>query len=145
MSVINPSDERNDEDLAAVESNRRLWEAWADLHVGSDFYDVEGFLADPNSRPLDPIVLDLVGEVAGARLLHLQCHFGLDTIRFALWARSRPASTSPRPPFAPPANSPTAPGYPRRSFSRTFARSGGRRGGVFRRRLHLVRHGHMAA
>ncbi len=84
MSVINPSEERNEEDLAAVESNRTLWEAWADLHVGSDFYDVEGFLADPASRPLDPIVLDLVGEVAGARLLHLQCHFGLDTIRFAL-------------------------------------------------------------
>ncbi len=84
MGVINPSDERNDEDLAAVESNRRLWQAWADLHVGSDFYDVEGFLADPASRPLDPIVLELVGEVAGARLLHMQCHFGMDTLRFAL-------------------------------------------------------------
>jgi SAM-dependent methyltransferase len=71
-------------DQAAVDSNLRLWNQWADLHVTSEFYDVDGFLADPGSRPLDPIVLDLVGVVTGVRLLHLQCHFGLDTLRFAL-------------------------------------------------------------
>ena len=84
MTDDREGDSTPSEDRAAVESNRKLWDAWADLHVNSDFYDVEGFLADPASRPLDPIVLDLVGDVAGARLLHLQCHFGLDTIRLAL-------------------------------------------------------------
>ena len=77
------SNARDADDRAAVESNRVLWNTWADLHVGSDFYDVEGFLADPDSRPLDSIERELIGDVAGARLLHLQCHFGLDTLRFA--------------------------------------------------------------
>lgn len=66
-----------------VAANRELWDAWADLHVGSEFYDVEGFVAEPDAHPLDPLVLGVVGDVAGKRLLHLQCHFGLDTLRLA--------------------------------------------------------------
>lgn len=67
-----------------VRSNQRLWDEWTLHHVPSDFYDVEGFLADPAASPLDPIVLDIVGDVEGSRLLHLQCHFGMDTLRLAL-------------------------------------------------------------
>ena len=69
---------------AGVAANRDLWERWTPHHLVSEFYDVEGFAEDPASRPLDSIVCDVIGDVAGARVLHLQCHFGLDTIRLAL-------------------------------------------------------------
>lgn len=67
-----------------IAANRDLWDTWAELHVDSDFYDVAGFLADPTSRPLDSIVRGLLGDISGARVLHLQCHFGMDTLRLAL-------------------------------------------------------------
>jgi SAM-dependent methyltransferase len=67
-----------------IESNRKLWDAWTTAHVGSEFYDVDGFVDDPAARPFDSIVSEVLGEVAGERVLHLQCHFGLDTIRLAL-------------------------------------------------------------
>jgi SAM-dependent methyltransferase len=67
-------------DPAAV--NRDLWDAWTDLHVESAFYDVASFRAGASS--LKSIELDAVGDVRGAQLLHLQCHFGLDTLS---WAR----------------------------------------------------------
>jgi len=60
------------------EVNRQLWEEWTGAHVDSDFYDVSGFLAGGDN--LTPLVLDAVGDVAGKRLLHLQCHFGMDTL-----------------------------------------------------------------
>jgi SAM-dependent methyltransferase len=47
-------------------------------------YDVEGFIASPESRPFDRVTREVVGDVAGKRLLHLQSHIGLDTLRFAL-------------------------------------------------------------
>ena len=64
-----------------VETNRRLWDGWTRIHVDSSFYDVEGFKAGRD--PIDAIVGELVGDVAGKRLLHLQCHFGIDTLGFA--------------------------------------------------------------
>jgi SAM-dependent methyltransferase len=67
-----------------IASNRELWDAWTTAHVGSEFYDVDGFVADPAARPFDSIVSGVLGDVAGKRVLHLQCHFGLDTIRLAL-------------------------------------------------------------
>ena len=69
---------------SGVAANRELWNAWADLHVTSAFYDVDAFVADPKAHPLDSIVRETVGDVSGKRLLHLQCHFGLDTLRLAL-------------------------------------------------------------
>ncbi len=72
------------DDELRVGANRDVWDAWTDLHVPSDYYDVEGFLADPKMSPLDPVVLGLVGDLSGKRLLHLQCHFGMDTLRLAV-------------------------------------------------------------
>ena len=66
---------------AAFESNRAAWNARARLHVGSKFYDVEGFVAGRNS--LTALELDLLGDVRGKRILHLQCHFGQDTLSLA--------------------------------------------------------------
>ena len=63
-------------------SNKELWNNWTHLHVQSKMYDVPGFKA--GKIPLDSVVRAGVGDVAGKSLLHLQCHFGLDTLS---WAR----------------------------------------------------------
>ena len=65
-----------------LEKNRDLWNTWTKVHVTSDFYDVEGF-KQGESR-LRPWIVQEVGDVRGKSLLHLQCHFGLDTLS---WAR----------------------------------------------------------
>lgn len=67
-----------------VVANLTLWEGWADLHMAGSGYDVEGFIADPSARPFDWVVREVVGDVTGKRLLHLQCHIGIDTLRFVL-------------------------------------------------------------
>jgi SAM-dependent methyltransferase len=63
------------------ETNRHLWDRWTEIHAGSKFYDVDGFLR--GEERLDPIVLELLGDLREKRLLHLQCHFGLDTLCLA--------------------------------------------------------------
>lgn len=63
-------------------SNRANWDERTSIHLGSRFYDVEGWLRDgrgPRHRELEAL-----GDVTGLRLLHLQCHFGLDALA---WAR----------------------------------------------------------
>lgn len=66
----------------ATETNRTWWDEAVALHVAGDFYDVAGFRA--GRCTLDPIELDALGDVTGKSLLHLQCHFGMDTLS---WAR----------------------------------------------------------
>ena len=64
------------------QSNRTLWNNWAAIHEQSKFYDVEGFKAGRSS--LKAIEREELGDVSGKSLLHLQCHFGMDTLS---WAR----------------------------------------------------------
>ncbi len=64
------------------EANRARWDESVAIHAASDFYGVDGFLAGEST--LLQLDLDEVGDVAGKSLLHLQCHFGLDTLS---WAR----------------------------------------------------------
>src|SRR5215831_13782842 len=66
-----------------IDANRQLWDAWTRINLKSPFYDVDGFAAG-GGGDLDTICLAGVGDVLGKSLLHLQCHFGMDTIR---WAR----------------------------------------------------------
>jgi predicted TPR repeat methyltransferase len=61
--------------------NRAGWDRRVSAHFESRFYDVDGFLAGRSS--LREIERAELGEVAGKRLLHLQCHFGLDTLSLA--------------------------------------------------------------
>lgn len=61
--------------------NRALWNSRTDVHVESEFYDVEGFLAGNTS--LKEIELGLLGDIRGKKVLHLQCHFGQDTLSLA--------------------------------------------------------------
>ena len=63
-------------------SNKELWNAKTDIHKESAFYDVSGFLKGKNT--LNSIELEALGDVRGKSMLHLQCHFGLDTLS---WAR----------------------------------------------------------
>jgi SAM-dependent methyltransferase len=72
----------SNDDAELIRANRELWDGWAELHVASDFYNVEGFKAGRDT--LDAVELEGVGDVRGKSLLHLQCHFGLDTMS---WAR----------------------------------------------------------
>jgi SAM-dependent methyltransferase len=58
--------------------NRRLWNARTPFHVTSSFYDVPGFIKNPFS--LKEIEVGFLGEIRGRTVLHLQCHFGQDTI-----------------------------------------------------------------
>lgn len=64
-----------------LEINKQLWNTWAAAHLESDFYDVASFLAGRSS--LHDIELSLLGDVRGKRILHLQCHFGQDTLSLA--------------------------------------------------------------
>jgi SAM-dependent methyltransferase len=65
--------------------NRANWDDRTGIHVESRFYDVEGWLGgekQPSSRWKDDV--EMLGDVSGLRLLHLQCHFGMETLS---WAR----------------------------------------------------------
>lgn len=64
------------------EMNRVGWDQRVKTHIESRFYDVDGFLAGNTS--LREIEIAELSGVRGKRLLHLQCHFGLDTLS---WSR----------------------------------------------------------
>ncbi len=65
-----------------LRANRDMWNRLAPLHAASDFYENEAFLE--GQCTLDPIEIAEIGPVKGKSLLHLQCHFGQDTMS---WAR----------------------------------------------------------
>ncbi|MEO0895979.1 MAG: class I SAM-dependent methyltransferase [Bacteroidota bacterium] len=64
------------------DENQASWDAKVDIHKDSSFYDIEGFKQGKSSL-IGPEVNEL-GGVAGKSMLHLQCHFGMDTLS---WAR----------------------------------------------------------
>ncbi len=65
-----------------LQANRALWDEWTSVHAKSEFYDLEGFKA--GKLTLRSVELEELGDLSGKSLLHLQCHFGLDTLS---WAR----------------------------------------------------------
>lgn len=58
--------------------NRRLWNDKVAYHLESPMYNVPGFLEGADS--LNKIESDLLGDLHGKRILHLQCHFGMDSL-----------------------------------------------------------------
>jgi len=58
--------------------NKESWNHRLEEHYKSDFYDVPSFLEGKTS--LKDIELNLLGDVQGKKVLHLQCHFGQDSI-----------------------------------------------------------------
>lgn len=61
-----------------IEINRQSWNNRIDIHLKSAFYGVDNFLKGKSS--LNEIELNLLGNIQGKTILHLQCHFGQDTI-----------------------------------------------------------------
>lgn len=61
-----------------IEINRQSWNNRVATHLKSEFYDLDNFIKGKTS--LNSIELDLLADVKGKTILHLQCHFGQDTI-----------------------------------------------------------------
>ena len=64
------------------DTNRSLWNGWTEINKSSDLYKLESFKAGNNR--LKSIELEELTDVADKTMLHLQCHFGMDTMS---WAR----------------------------------------------------------
>ena len=91
------NDHRDDTDdhRDYIEANRAHWDELAEHHPDTDHYDVESFLAGETTlRKLEREEVD----AAGKRLLHLQCHFGLDTLS---WIRDEGAAHATGVDFSP--------------------------------------------
>ena len=64
-----------------IKLNKQTWNNKTDVHIKSDFYENEAFLNGKST--LNNIELELLGNVNDKKILHLQCHFGQDTLSLA--------------------------------------------------------------
>ncbi len=64
-----------------IDINKKLWNEKTDIHVKSDFYEMDDFLAGKST--LKSIELNILGDIRGKSILHLQCHFGQDSLSLA--------------------------------------------------------------
>ncbi|MFZ1704965.1 MAG: class I SAM-dependent methyltransferase [Saprospiraceae bacterium] len=67
-----------EKEFTYIQQNQLAWNQRVDGHFASKFYNVEGFINGETS--LNPIELTLLGDVQDKSILHLQCHFGMDTL-----------------------------------------------------------------
>ncbi|MBF0367484.1 MAG: class I SAM-dependent methyltransferase [Oligoflexia bacterium] len=65
-----------------LEANKKSWNQRTLIHKTSSFYDIDSFKKGKCS--LQNLEIGEVGDVIGKKLIHLQCHFGQDTLS---WAR----------------------------------------------------------
>jgi len=77
LTCINNTENQMDN----FENNRKSWNELTTLHEKSSFYDVDSFKKGKTS--LKDIEIEELGDIRGKRILHLQCHFGLDTLSLA--------------------------------------------------------------
>ena len=64
-----------------LNTNRQAWNQRVEPHLQSELYDMDNFVAGATS--LNSIELDLLGDVKDLNILHLQCHFGQDSLSLA--------------------------------------------------------------
>ena len=64
-------------------TNKATWNEKVLIHAQSAMYDLDAFKQGKSS--LMPYEIEALGDVSGKTLLHLQCHFGQDTLS---WSRS---------------------------------------------------------
>lgn len=64
-----------------IDINKSNWDSRVDTHFDSEFYNVEQFKDGKTS--LNSIELDLLKDISGKKIAHLQCHFGQDTLSLA--------------------------------------------------------------
>lgn len=62
--------------------NQEQWDQRTKAHLTSEFYDVKGWLAGKDSLKAPELAL-LPEDLSGLKVLHLQCHFGQDTLSLA--------------------------------------------------------------
>ncbi len=67
--------------LEKFEINRNTWNTKVNIHAQSDFYDLANFKNGKSS--LNKYELQALGNITGKSILHLQCHFGQDTLSFS--------------------------------------------------------------
>ncbi|MDP6821739.1 MAG: class I SAM-dependent methyltransferase [Dehalococcoidia bacterium] len=79
MTPVNRHEGNSDD---AYVHNEAFWDEVTPVHAGSDFYRVDEFRR--GADVLHDFIVEEVGDVSGLSMLHLQCHFGLDTLN---WAR----------------------------------------------------------
>ncbi|GAK93110.1 hypothetical protein JCM19298_1829 [Nonlabens ulvanivorans] len=65
----------------AFEVNKATWNQKTAIHFESEFYDKDAFAKAKNS--LNSYELNALGDVKDKKLLHLQCHFGQDSLSWA--------------------------------------------------------------
>ena len=65
-----------------IKTNQDWWNEAAQVHASGHGYNMKEFRA--GMIKLHPLERVEVGDVSGKKLLHLQCHFGMDTLS---WAR----------------------------------------------------------
>lgn len=61
--------------------NKNAWNNKTEVHIASEFYDMKGFIEGKST--LNSIELELLGAISNKKILHLQCHFGQDTMTFS--------------------------------------------------------------
>lgn len=61
--------------------NRESWNNRLAHHLDSELYDMKSFMAGRNS--IDEVSQRCLGDIVGKDILHLQCHFGQDTLSMA--------------------------------------------------------------
>lgn len=71
----------NSNNTEYFKSNEILWNQRTKAHIESDFYDNESFLKGRNT--LNEAELISLGNIEGKSIIHLQCHFGQDTLSMA--------------------------------------------------------------
>lgn len=64
-----------------ININKKAWNNKTEIHIDSAFYDNDNFIKGKST--LNSIELELLGDVRGKKILHLQCHFGQDSLSLA--------------------------------------------------------------
>ena len=67
-----------DKNTNYLDVNRKSWNNKTEVHLHSEFYNLDDFRKGKSS--LNSIELDLLGDIKGKSILHLQCHFGQDSM-----------------------------------------------------------------
>lgn len=70
---MNTEDDKN-----CLSTNKRFWNERVSIHKGSELYGLEEFRKGKNK--LHALERNELGDVRGKKILHLQCHFGMDTL-----------------------------------------------------------------
>ena len=68
-------------DFDYIKTNKQTWNNKTAIHIESEFYNNKSFLEGKST--LNSIELLLLGDVKDKKILHLQCHFGQDTMTFS--------------------------------------------------------------